>query len=455
MIDDFRGASNKGKRQRAKLDTKRRRGTSSQHVHNTSYGPRSDILPEPRGFTAAPINLQSTDGDKEPPFRTPEEINGVYSSAIHESQGLLPEHSITPQKKSWAGMLGFFRKKPSKKQAIIMSVAVVVLVSGTTWAVVFNKADAPAPKPLPAKVAPKPKPKPILSPLTGLPVTVEQQARPVTGVMIENSADARPQSGLKDAGVIFEAIAEYGVTRFMALFQESNPANVGPVRSARPYFLDWAMAFDANYAHVGGSPDALQRIKDIGVRDLDQFFNSSAYWRVTTRFAPHNMYTSIDKLVETGNNKGYTKSTFAPLIRKEKEQPAKIPTAKSIDFGISGAFYNSHYDYDAATNAYKRTMGGSPHTDNESGAQLTPKVVVALAMPYSLMDDGYHSMYETTGTGSMLVFQDGVVIPGTWSKADAKSQFVFTDAANAPLKLNPGQTWFTVLSDISKATYAP
>jgi len=463
MIDDFRGPSSRDKRPRAKLHAAPpRRGTSSQNIHSTPRGPRSDILPKPSDFTAAPIQLQSEASPNkptfEPTFRTPEEVSREVGSkvlAANEPQHLLPEHTETPGKKGFAGLFGFFRKKPNKKQAIALSVAAVLLVCGTTWALVLNKPDSPKPKAVPAKVAPKPAPKPLLSPLTGLPVTKEQQARPVTGVMIENSADARPQSGLKDAGVIFEAIAEYGVTRFLALFQETNPANVGPVRSARPYFLDWTLAFDANYAHVGGSPDALQRIKDVGVRDLDQFFNSGAYWRVTQRFAPHNMYTSIDKLVEAGNGKGYVKSTFTPLARKDKEQPAKAPTAKSIDLGVSGAFYNVHYDYDVATNSYKRTMGGSPHADNESGAQLAPKVVVALAMPYSLMEDGYHSMYETTGTGSMLVFQDGTVTPGTWSKADAKSQFVFTNAANAPLKLNPGQTWFTVLSDISKATYAP
>jgi hypothetical protein len=215
------------------------------------------------------------------------------------------------------------------------------------------------------------------------------------------------------------------------------------------------MAFDANYAHVGGSPDALQRIKDIGTRDLDQFFNSGAYRRASTRFAPHNVYTSIDTLVNTGNAKGYTKSTFTPLVRKEKESPSKSPTAKSIDLNISSAMYNVHYDYDAATNTYKRSMAGTPHTDNETKAQLTPKVVIALAMPYSLMADGYHSAYQTTGSGNMLVFQDGTVTAGTWTKGGPKDQFVFKGGDGTDIKLNPGQTWISVVGDITKATYAP
>lgn len=430
MIDDFRSSG------------PRPRGNKRAAKNTPSHPEPGDILPEPTGAD-------------QPPFRTPEQV-AMKASRINlleprQEQELLPEHATPPKRR----LLGFLRRKPTKKQAIIMGVAAVLLIGGGAVFALLNTPEPAKPKPAPAKVAPKPQPKPILSPLTGLPVTAEQQVRPVTAVMIENSPDARPQSGLKDAGIVFEAIAEYGITRFMALFQEANPANVGPVRSARPYYIDWALAFDANYAHVGGSPDALQKITAIGIRDLDQFYNSGAYWRISQRFAPHNVYTSLDKLVEAGNNRGYTKSTFTPLPRKEKETPAKVPAAKSIDFAISSAFYNVHYDYQPTTNSYSRVMGGSPHTDNESGAQIAPKVVIALAMPYSLMSDGYHSMYQTVGSGNMLVFQDGVVTPGTWSKADPKAAFEFKDNAGAALKLNPGQTWITALGDISQATYAP
>ena len=134
-----------------------------------------------------------------------------------------------------------------------------------------------------SKVAPKPKPvppAPPTSPLTGMEVSADDAKRPVTGVMIENTVFARPQSGLKEAGVVYEAIAEAGITRFLALYQEAKPGNIGPVRSARPYYVDWAHSFDAAYGHVGGSPDALAKIKSDGVKDLDQFFNSAYYHRI-------------------------------------------------------------------------------------------------------------------------------------------------------------------------------
>jgi hypothetical protein len=442
MIDDFRGPDSE--RKRAKLDGFRDNLPSSQP---NAYG----SLPEPGNQT------------DDQPFRTPEEVSQSEQTTTHASHDYLPgpghhleieEHANKPR---GGRLTGIFRKPNlSKKQWILVVVAAIVLL-GAGGALAYKLTHKPQPAPV-AKKAPVKvveKPKPIISPLSGLVVTAEQQARPVTGVMIENSPDARPQSGLDQSSVVFEAIAEAGITRFLALYQDNYPGTLGPVRSSRPYYLDWAMAFDATYAHVGGSPDALQRIKDIGVKDLDQFFNPGPYHRISSRYAPHNMYTSLQGLADTAAAKGYTSSTFTPLPRKEKEEPSATPTAKSINFGISGAFYNVHYDYDPASNSYKRSEGGSAHIDNETKAQLSPKVVVALAMPYSLMADGYHSNYQTIGSGQMLVFQDGVVIPGTWSKAAPKDQFIFKVSSDKELKLNPGQTWFTVVTDISKATYQP
>jgi hypothetical protein len=192
------------------------------------------------------------------------------------------------------------------------------------------------------------------------------------------------------------------------------------------------------------------------------------------------MYSGVDRLMAHGRTKGYEKSVFTPLVRKA-EQPYKAPEpapaaaattpntkkpattpkpaadtrtpANAVNFGIAGAYYNAHYDYDAATNSYKRVMGGAPHMDADSNTQLTPKTVVALAMPYGLMADGYHSQYTTVGTGRMFVFQDGTVTPGSWAKADVKAQFVFKDDAGKVLALNPGQTWFSIVGDPAKVTY--
>lgn len=301
------------------------------------------------------------------------------------------------------------------------------------------------------KVAVKVKP---TSPLTGVELSDKNlSTRPVTALMIENSPDARPQSGINDAGVIFEAVAEGGITRFLVLYQETQPQYIGPIRSARPYYIDFALPFDAGLGHVGGSPDALNDIKSLGVRDLDQFFNSQAYWRITERYAPHNVYTSFEKLNALNQSKGYNTSKFSGFERK-KDVP-QTPTAASVDFTISGPLYSPHYQYEASTNSYKRSQGGVAHVDQKSNAQLSPKVVIALVMDKGIQSDGSHTTYKDTGSGKMYVFQDGIVSEGSWTKADRKSQFIFTDKNGLPMKLNAGQTWISIVGSSGDVMYKP
>jgi hypothetical protein len=343
---------------------------------------------------------------------------------------------------------------PGKKEYITAAVA-ILLIAGGAAAYLLTRPD---PKPATVhKTVQKTAPKPTTVPstLSGLPVDPSINKRPVTGVMVENSMDARPQSGLGQASVVFEAIAEGGITRFLALFQDTQPSSIGPVRSARPYYIQWLLGFDAGYAHVGGSPDALSDIKAWNVRDLDQFYNAGAYQRVSNRAAPHNVYTSIDALQQLEAKKGWTSSTFNGFIRKKEAPTKQPPTARVIDMAISGPLYNVHYDYDATSNSYKRSEGGAPHIDAGTNTQISPKVVVALVMPYSLAGDGYHSQYSTLGSGTAIIFQDGVSTTGTWSKPDNTSQFTFTDSAGQPLGLDPGQTWLTAVGSAGAVTSGP
>lgn len=345
----------------------------------------------------------------------------------------------------------------SKKRKIIVIVLALILlcsVSADIYWILFHDTGSPSLSLTKHKKVVTT----VASPLTGVQVSPELAKRPVTGIMIENSPDARPQSGIQDAGVVYEAIAEGGITRFLTLYQDAQPQYIGPVRSLRPYYLDFGVPFDAGIAHVGGSPDALAQVRN-GLKDLDQFFNSGSYWRQSTRAAPHNVYTSFALLDALNKSKGYTTSKFTSFPRK-KDAKLTTPTAKSIDLAISSYSYNVHYDYDATSNTYLRSEGGAAHAattsaPDKTGQQLHPKVVVALIMGYGIMADGQHSDYTTTGSGTAYVFQDGGVTQGTWSKAGRTSQFVFTDASNKPIKLDAGQTWFTALGAPSMVSYKP
>lgn len=290
-------------------------------------------------------------------------------------------------------------------------------------------------------------PKPIVyySPLTGEIVPDEATTKQaVTGIMIENSPDARPQSGIKDAGVVYEAIAEGGITRFLALYQQEKPTLIGPVRSVRMYYVDWVAPYNASIAHIGGSAAALKEVRNGNYRDIDQFFNAGSYWRASDRYAPHNVYTSFEKLDALNKAKGFTQSTFTAFKRVDGKASAK-PDATSISINVSGPAYNTGYTFDPATNKYNRLLAGVPHTDREKG-QITPSVVIAMKVNMSLvMEDGYRESITTTGSGEAIIFQNGTAQTVTWHKADRASQISFTDAAGKEVPLVRGQTWITAV----------
>lgn len=364
-----------------------------------------------------------------------------------------PKEEEMPKNNSYNLSIGS-KHRSKKKLIIIICIILALILSAVAIYWFFIKKDTKKVVSAPAQTKKQEAPKKPISPLTGIEVASADLAnRPVTGVMIENSPDARPQSGLIDAGIVYEAIAEGGITRFLAIYQESQPQYIGPIRSVRPYYLDFLLPFNGGLAHVGGSPDALADIKTFGVHDLDQFFNGDFFQRITQRFAPHNVYTSFAKLDELNKAKNFIYNKFSPFERKK--DVAQTPTASVIDLAISGPQYSPRFEYDPATNSYKRFQDGQPHIDEKTKTQISPKTVVVLVMDQTTMADGFHTAYKDTGSGKMYVFQDGIVSEGTWEKPDRKSQFVFKDNNGLPMKLNAGQTWISIVGSSSDINYKP
>ena len=290
------------------------------------------------------------------------------------------------------------------------------------------------------------KPKAVYySPLSGEAVADQAATKKAaTAIMLENSPDARPQSGLKDAEIVYEAVAEGGITRFLALYQQKAPETIGPVRSIRMYYVDWLTPYNASVAHVGGSAAALQVVRNGGYRDIDQFFNPGFYRRAADRYAPHNVYTSFSKLNELNTAKGYNSSEPLPFDRADDEKDP-VQDGTHIDLTISGPLYNSTYDYDASTKLYNRGQAGAPHLDREAG-QIQAKVVVALRVNMTrVMEDGYRESITTTGSGDAMVFQNGHANAVKWYKDSREAQLRFTDAAGAPFKLARGTTWISAI----------
>lgn len=345
---------------------------------------------------------------------------------------------------------------------IVIPCSVLIVASGVVSALVLVAAKGETTDG--AEVPPAPDPEPMVkyfSRLTGLPVVGREALNsPATCMMIENSPQARPQSGLHNAGVVYEAVAEGGITRFMAVFQEGELAELmGPVRSVRLYYAEWAKPYNCAIAHVGGADDALSLVHGAGWRDADQFFNSGAYWRASSAQAPHNVYTNAERMKALNASKGWTNSEFAGLPRAVG---GVLPTrseapATAINIRISSALYNANYIYDAASNSYLRSHeSGGAHMDRDVNGGLTqnaPKVVVAIMVEETRRPYSPYMNTVTTGTGVAHIFQNGEYIAASWTKAAVDSKLELTDSAGMPVVLVPGQVWISAVQNSKPVTW--
>ncbi len=298
--------------------------------------------------------------------------------------------------------------------------------------------------------------------LTGKEVTNKDiPTQAATCIMIENSPEARPQSGLNEAGVIYEAIAEGGITRFLAIFQETKPNYIGPVRSVRLTFVEMAKPYHCSIAHVGGSDNALRLIRNnSSFRDIDQFYNAKAYWRIRSRYSPHNVYTRFSMLDELNYSKGYRTSEFSGFARvKPDTKPEELAQkANKITISMSSNLYSPVYNYDANSNKYLRSyvQGGAHYSQYEDGAKVqnAPDVVIAMKVTaVSRTGEEAYADYTTTGTGDAVIFQNGGVIQGRWQRADKDSELKFVDTSGNDIQLGRGQTWITLYPSSGKVTW--
>lgn len=395
---------------------------------------------------------------------TPEATSAPIS--VEETAQLTPEVKTPEPKDAPAKTKRGFRfsipTPKTKKQWIIAIAIMALLLGGAGFAVYWFIIRDTTPTPVvmqQEEPEPESAPEPIYSIVTGREVTEAVNARPIYAVQIENSPEARPQSGLKEADIVNEAVAEGGITRFNAIYHDNIPANIGPVRSLRPYYIDWFLPYDAAIVHAGGSGEALADVRSLGLKDMDSV--GSIMRRISSRYSPHNYYTTGQQVLDLAVSRGYTPNVVSPLPRiqpskePETEQTETTPTAPAatvINVRISSPLYNVKYTWDAASGTYLREQGGAKHVDAESGTQLAPNVVVVPIMGKRVHPDRVHTQYDTVGSGKVYVFQNGTVTEGTWSKASRNAQWVLKDNAGAEIRLSPGQTWFTITDAASNVT---
>lgn len=331
-------------------------------------------------------------------------------------------------------------------------------------------------------------PKTEICPLNGLFYSKSQknlwEKRRPLGIMVENHLEARPQSGLSSADIVYEAVAEGGITRFLAIFYCQDADYVGPVRSARIYFIKLLQEYGDYpfYAHVGGAntpgpADALGEIRDLGwvnYNDLNQFsVPFPNFWRdyerLPNRATEHTVYTSTKRLWQyAATKRGLTNvdekgdewnKNFTPWQFKDDEKTNNRGLLTAVTFGFwdnNLSDYSVKWQYDKVTNSFKRFNGGSPHLDKNTGKQIEAKNVVIIFADEAPANDGYeggHLLYDVVGKGKGILFQDGKAIDINWEKTKETERMIFKDNNGGEVSFVRGPIWIEILPTGNKVSY--
>lgn len=304
--------------------------------------------------------------------------------------------------------------------------------------------------------SPTPVPAVVLGPLDGLPTPRQMALRRPVAVIVDNYyPDARPQSGLSRASLVFEAPVESGITRLMPVFLEHDAGSVGPIRSARPYFVRWAAGLGALLAHAGGSPSAqalIRRTRAVGNVDADG--PQPEFYREQTRVAPHDLFSSTRGILAVARRAGEATvrahywfiphKTRAPLAARGPGRTAAVDfSTPSIQ---SPSTYRVTYRFNRATDLYARFVGGSPALDADNGRPLSVANVVVITTDIApIPNDPLLRVYiRAVGSGQATVIQDGRVVHALWRKPAAGAMLRIVDRHGKPIRLDPGSTWVEV-----------
>ncbi len=278
-----------------------------------------------------------------------------------------------------------------------------------------------------------------VAPLTGLPVT-ERLTYPALAVKIDNHPNARPQTALDQADLVFEARAE-GVTRFMAVFHSELPSPVGPVRSSRTTDFDLLRGLDRPlYSSSGGNDYVANGLRSLDVIEVTAISQPS-YFRDSSRSAPHNLFVNADDLyAAVGDDTDEPQPWFRYRAQDDELNASAVPTEGSVTVRYRGSPVVTH-TWSAERGGWLRTQDGRPHT-TVTGDQLAPENVVIMVATYRTSPaDAASPELVSVGSGPAYVLTDGVVIEGTWSRPTANDKPELLDVDGEPILLTPGRTW--------------
>ncbi len=302
----------------------------------------------------------------------------------------------------------------------------------------------PIPSPSPVVVAvPSPSPSPTAAPR---PLALSDHP---FAVMIDNISEARPQSGLDKADVVYEAPAEAGIPRLMPLFlrRDVEVERIGPVRSARHYFVYLANEYRTPLVHIGQSPQGYVAFSDTGLPDVDEIQGSDAFTRDRRREAPHNAFVGSAPVQAELQTRGIASEASLGGLAFGPAQPGHDPAQRLQILYPGGEHYTVRYDYDQDSKTYLRTMDGAPHVDGGNGSRYAARTVIVQYVDVSPIpnDDALRVDVQLVGSGRGFMLLDGTKVPLTWSKASIKTPTRFRRDDGAPFMLPEGQVWIQLV----------
>lgn len=280
--------------------------------------------------------------------------------------------------------------------------------------------------------------------------------RPVA-VMIDNNVNAWPQYSLNKAYAVYEILVEAGETRLMALFKNADVDAIGPIRSSRHYFLDYALENDAIYAHLGWSPQAQSDISSMGVNNINgQVYDTgrartetSKYWRDTSRYAPHNAFASLTGLYEIAKEKGYRTTSDKESVLNYVTDEVNLENGEDAQT-VTIPFSNGNvvkFEYNSELGKYVRYSKGTRQKDGSTGEDVVTKnIIITFVQNYTLNDPenkGRQGLYDV-GTRDGYYITNGKAIKIKCKKDSRTAQTVYTDLDGNEIKVNDGNTFFEI-----------
>lgn len=266
-------------------------------------------------------------------------------------------------------------------------------------------------------------------------------------VMVDNYKNARPQAGLDKADMVYEVMAEGGITRYMGIFYHQKVEKIGPVRSARYYFVELAKGFNSPLAHAGGSTEALNLLVSLKIKDLDEIYNAGGYfWRDKSRKMPHNLYTSTDLLIKGAKDKGYTLIPL-PELPQGTAWEGPVQGALGIDYSSGAEKYLVTWEYQ--NNRYVRAVNGEPYLLEDGTDIIADNIIIITAKTRSYVKAGVVlSDIDIIGQGEARYLIEGKMMKGSWQKKAAAQMLEFMDEAGKPMTFKRGRTWVQVIPNL-------